>query len=142
MKKIITLFAILLMISIGCKPEPEPEPPQTLAEFVIGSWVCTRQTVQTHQADLYLTITEQNYTLRADFSSSSIPDFLSSFKDYQITEQTNRIQIDYPYSTASYTVVYEITWEEGKPTNMKWVPLPTNQKNITSDPISLYWIKN
>ncbi|MFO7621355.1 MAG: hypothetical protein R6W81_08830 [Bacteroidales bacterium] len=138
MKKILFFVtAVFLILATDCKKASDPEP--TLADFIVGDWFCSRQMVQTEQADLTIKFTETNYILTVDFSGS-FPDFTTASKGYQIFEESDRIKLDYPYSSESFEMAYTVSWEAGKD-NMTWTPRPDNEKNITSNPIALYWTK-
>jgi len=139
MKKLFLILSLVFLL-LGCKKEePEPDLPQTLSEFLIGEWTCTRQMVQGHQADLTLTFTENNYTLYVNFGFAGPAPFTSSNKHYIVYEEINRIRMDYPYTPDSYLVEYNIAWTDLNQINMDWEPRPTNEKNLTSNFTMLNW---
>ena len=129
--------AAFLALTTDCKKTTDQEP--SLTDFVVGDWFCSRQMVQTEQADLTIEFTGTNYVLSVDFSGS-FPDFTSTSKGYQVFEENDRIKLDYPYSSESFEMVYTVSWEAGKNV-MTWTPRPDNERNITSNPATLYWTK-
>jgi len=143
MKKLIFLFFVaLLFFSVGCEKDPEPEPEITLKEVLVCDywWSCSRQMVQSEQANLSIRFYEDYYRILVDFGG--IPDFTSNQKTYTIFEDTKKIRLEYPYNSTSYLMEYEIVWNEASPNVMTWMPCPENEANLTSNSVSLTWIKN
>jgi hypothetical protein len=134
---VFVIAAFFIIFTTDCKKEPAPDP--ELSDFLIGNWSCGRQMVQSEQADVTITFTSTSYILTVDFTGS-FPDFTSSPKTYQVFEDTDRIKLDYPYSGESFEMAYTVSWEAGED-NMTWTPRPDNEKNITSNPVTLYWAK-
>lgn len=120
MKKLIAMFALILMFSIGCEKE------KTLSDYVIGDW--TSQALTLDGNDVYFTVefkTNGKYILTAYNSQNDEPEDSLSEVDYTVFgNQISIVEPDFDQEASGdpIMITFNVIWTaDGN--EMTWIPV-------------------